>query len=217
VTASSRRRWLAPAVAIGAGLVTPLGESQAMGAAGYSPSESAYRSGKAAATDGEARRHFQRGIDTARAVLSASPDAPNALLWLSANLAGEALTHGRIFALGVIPEIEGTLLRLDQTNPLYDHAAAARSLANLYWKAPAIISVGSSRKASQYFLQALARAPDFPGNQAMAAAFFADRGDCARARPLATAVSARVDLDTFGPDADEWRQLARAALEDCEP
>ncbi len=188
-----------------------------MGTSGYSPSESAYRSGKAAATDEEARRHFQRGIDTARAALSASPDAPNALLWLSANLAGEALTHGRIFALGVIPEIEGTLLRLEQTNPLYDHAAAARSLANLYWKAPAIISVGSSRKASQFFLQALARAPDFPGNQAMAAAFFADRGDCGRARPLATAVSARVDLDTFGPDADEWRRLARAALEDCAP
>jgi hypothetical protein len=181
----------------------------------YSPSESAYRSGKAASSDDEARRHYQRGIDSARGVLAARPDEPNALLWLSANLAGEALTHGKLFALRVIPEIEATLLRLDQTSPLYDHAAAARSLANLYWKAPALISVGSSRKAATYFLQALARAPDFPGNQAMAASYFADHGDCARARPLALAVDGRDDLASFGPDAVEWRQLARAALDDC--
>ena len=180
-----------------------------------SQSEAAYRLGKAAADDRAARREYQRGIDSARSVLAASPDEPGALLWLAANLAGEALTHGKVFALGVIPEIERTLLRLEQTSPLYDHAAAARSLANLYWKAPALISVGSSKKAAALFQQALARAPDFPGNQAMAAAFFADQGDCPRARALAAAVEARADLDRFGPDAAEWRQLARTALQDC--
>ena len=180
-----------------------------------SQSEAAYRLGKAAASSTDARREYQRGIDSARSVLSASPDEPSALLWLAANLAGEALTHGKVFALGVIPEIETTLLRLERTSPLYDHAAAARSLANLYWKAPALISVGSSKRAAAFFQQALARAPDFPGNQAMAAGFFADQGDCARARALAAAVEARADLDGFGPDAAEWRQLARAALQDC--
>jgi len=180
-----------------------------------SQAETSYRLGKAAATDREARAQYQRGIDSARSVLAASADEPGALLWLAANLAGEALTHGKVFALGVIPEIESTLLRLEQTSPLYDHAAAARSLANLYWKAPALISVGSSKKAAALFKQALARAPDFPGNQAMAAAFFADQGDCAQARTLAAAVEARADLETFGPDAAEWRRLARAALQDC--
>ena len=180
-----------------------------------SQAETSYRLGKAAATEREARAQYQRGIDSARSVLAASADEPGALLWLAANLAGEALTHGKVFALGVIPEIESTLLRLEQTSPLYDHAAAARSLANLYWKAPALISVGSSKKAAALFKQALARAPDFPGNQAMAAAFFADQGDCAQARTLAAAVEARADLETFGPDAAEWRRLARAALQDC--
>lgn len=183
--------------------------------AAASQAETSYRLGKAAATDREARAQYQRGIDSARSVLAASADEPGALLWLAANLAGEALTHGKVFALGVIPEIESTLLRLEQTSPLYDHAAAARSLANLYWKAPALISVGSSKKAAALFKQALARAPNFPGNQAMAAAFFADQGDCAQARTLAAAVEARADLDTFGPDAAEWRRLARAALQDC--
>jgi len=180
-----------------------------------SQAQKEYHLGKAAGGGREARAHYQRGVDSARSVLATTADEPGALLWLAANLAGEALTHGKVFALGVIPEIESTLLRLEQTSPLYDHAAAARGLANLYWKAPALISVGSSTKAAAFFQQALARAPAFPGNQAMAAAFFADRGDCARARALAAAVDGRADLETFGPDAAEWRQLARAALHDC--
>ncbi len=191
------------------------GEVMAVKDPGPSQIQLAYREGKASANDKKARVHYQRGIDLARGLLNTTPDAPDALLWLAANLAGEALTHGRLFALGVIPEIESTLLRLEQVNPRHDHAAAARALANLYWKAPAMISVGSSRKASRYFTLALERDPTFPGNQAMAAAFFADRGNCARARPLALAVAARSDLDTFGVDAAEWRQLARDTLQDC--
>ena len=180
-----------------------------------SPIEQAYRAGKAAGDDEAARAHFQRGIDLARAALSTTPDAPDALLWLSANLAGEALTHGKLYALRVIPEIEATLLQLERVAPAHDHAAAARALANLYWKAPAVISIGSSKKAAAYFELALKRAPDFPGNQAHAAAFYASERNCARAAPLAAAVAARGDLDAFGPDAAEWRQLARDVLRDC--
>jgi hypothetical protein len=178
--------------------------------------EQAYRAGKAASGDDQARRHYQRGIDVAREALRAAPDDPAALLWLAANLAAEALTHGRFRALARIPEIESTLLRLEALHPGYDHAAGARSLANLYWKAPALISIGSSKKAAVYFQLALERAGDFPGNQAMAAAFWVDYRDCGRARPLALAVASRSDLDRFGPDAAEWRALARAALRDCD-
>ena len=180
-----------------------------------SPIEQAYRAGKAAGDDDAARAQYQRGIDLARGVLARTPDQPDALLWLSANLAGEALTHGKLHALRVIPEIERTLLRLEHVAPSYDHAAAARALANLYWKAPAVISIGSSKKAAAYFELALRRAPDFPGNQAHAAAFYASERNCARAAPLAAAVAARGDLDAFGPDAAEWRQLARDVLRDC--
>jgi tetratricopeptide (TPR) repeat protein len=177
--------------------------------------EKAYRAGKAASDDDVARARYQRGIDLARRTLQATPDQPDALLWLAANLAGEALTHGKLYALRVIPEIERDLLRLEAVAPDHDHAAAARVLANLYWKAPAVISIGSSKKAAAYFELALRRAPDFPGNQAHAAAFYASMRDCARAFPLARAVSGRGDLDAFGPDAAEWRQLAQQVLRDC--
>jgi hypothetical protein len=180
-----------------------------------SPIEQAYRAGKSAVDEDVARGHYQRGIDLARQTLARSPDQPDALLWLAGNLAGEALTHGKLRALRVIPEIEQTLLRLEQVAPSHNHAAAARGLANLYWRAPSVISIGSSKKAAAFFELALRRAPDFPGNQAQAAAFYASARDCARGAPLAAAVAARRDLDSFGPDAAEWRQLAREVLRDC--
>jgi hypothetical protein len=207
-----RRAWqlaiISGWLALGAGVV-------AMGAEPSGEAERAYRTGKAAPNDGEARRHYRYGIDLARETLRTTPDDPAALLWLAANLGGEALTHGRLYALRVISDIEATLLRLDQQHPDYDHAAAARALGNLYWKAPALISVGSTKKATSYFLLALARAPSFPGNQALAAAFFADRGDCARARPLALEIEGRGDLAALGLDAAEWRQLAAQVLARC--
>jgi hypothetical protein len=179
-----------------------------------SPIERAYRDGEMASGDA-ARGHYRRGIDLARGVLRTAPDDPDALLWLAANLAGEALARGKLRALSVIPEIEATLLHLERVAPTYDHGASARALANLYWRAPAIISVGSWKRAAAYFDLALARAPSFPGNQALAAAFYADGRDCARARPLALAVAARADLDAFGPDAAGWRTLVEGVLRDC--
>jgi hypothetical protein len=177
--------------------------------------EQAYRAGKATGDDGAKRAQFQRGIDLARGTLAARPDDPDALLWLSANLAGEALTHGKMAALHIVPEVEATLLHLERVAPMYNHAAAARGLANLYWKAPSFLSVGSTKKADSYFRLALSRAPTYPANQAMAAAFYADRHDCGVAAPLADAVVRRADLDTFGPDAAEWRKLATEALTRC--
>ena len=213
-----RRAWplaiISGWLALGTGVVA-MGAERAEGAEISGEAERAYRAGKAAPNDSQARRHYQRGIDVARETLKTRPDDPPSLLWLAANLGGEALTHGRLHALGVISDIEATLVRLDQQHPDYDHAAAARALGNLYWKAPALISVGSTRKATSYFLFALGRAPDFPGNQALAAAFFADNGDCARARPLALAVQNRGDLAAIGLDAAEWKQLAAQALARC--
>jgi len=180
-----------------------------------SPIQQAYRSGQAAPDKEAARAHYRHGIDLAREILQRAPDDADALLWLAANLGAEALTHGKLYALRVIGEIESTLLHLERVNPNYDDAAAARSLANLYWKAPAIISVGSTKKAASYFQLALARAPEFPGNQALVAGFYLDQHDCGRARPLALAVSARADLDAFGPDAAEWRKIVADVFGSC--
>jgi tetratricopeptide (TPR) repeat protein len=136
-------------------------------------------------------------------------------LWLAANLGGEALSHGKLHALGAIGEIEGTLLRLDQRYPDYDSAAASRALGRLYHKAPAWISVGDNKKAATYLEKALARAPEFPGNWAFAADFYDERHDCARALPLARRLVAAPRLDSYGFDAREWREIAARVQADC--
>jgi tetratricopeptide (TPR) repeat protein len=177
--------------------------------------ERAYRAGQRAGDGDEARRRYQEGIALARQGLARDPHDPASLLWLAANLAGEALTHGKLYALGVIGDIERTLLQLEHDDPDYDHAAAARVLGRLYQKAPAIISVGSSRKAAAYLQEALARAPDFPGNWAFAADFYLDQHDCDRARPLGERLRAAGDLDRYGIDAREWREIAARVADDC--
>lgn len=178
-------------------------------------SERAYRAGQLAGDSPEARQRFADGIGLARQALQRDPHDPAALLWLAANLGGEALTHGKLYALRVIGEIERTLLQLEHDDPAYDHAAAARVLGRLYHKAPALISVGSSRKAAAYLEEALARAPEFPGNWAFAADFYLDRHDCARAKPLADRLRAAGALDRFGVDGREWREIATHVADDC--
>jgi tetratricopeptide (TPR) repeat protein len=175
----------------------------------------AYRAAQAAPDRDQSRREYQRGIALARAALTRDPNDPAGLLWLAANLGGEALTHGKLHALGVVGEVERTLLRLDQVNPDYAHAAAARALGRLYQKAPSIISVGNNKKAADYLQRALARAPDFPGNWAYTADFLSEQGDCTRALPLAQRLRAAPDLDRYGADAREWRDLAARVLAHC--
>jgi len=175
----------------------------------------AYRAAQVEPDRDESRRDYQRGIALARTALARDPNDPGGLLWLAANLGGEALTHGKVHALGVVDEVERTLLRLDQVSPGYDHAAASRALGRLYQKAPSIISVGNSKKAADYLERALVRAPDFPGNWVYAADFYAEQGDCGRALPLAQRLRAATDLDRYGIDAREWRDLAARVLARC--
>jgi tetratricopeptide (TPR) repeat protein len=191
--------------------------SAATALASGADSRTSFYAGKAAEERKDrktARAHYQQGIALARAALARDPADPAGLLWLAGNLGGEALTHGKLHALGVIGEIESTLLKLEATHPEYDHAAAARVLGRLYHKAPALISVGSSKKAAHYLGLALARAPDFPGNWAFAADFYESRGDCQRAAPLAVRVLA-ADLKAHGVDAKEWQEIARDVIDEC--
>jgi tetratricopeptide (TPR) repeat protein len=207
--------WLAPiawAALLGLGAATGVAAPPPVSA---DEARQAYRAGQLAPDRDQGRQAYQRGIDLARHVLARDPDDPGGLLWLAANLGGEALTHGKLYALGVIGEIERTLLRLDQRSPNYDSAAAARALGRLYHQAPALISVGDNQKAAAYLEKALSRAPEFPGNWAFAADLYAEKRDCARALPLARRLAATSQLDAYGFDAREWRQIAARVLADC--
>jgi hypothetical protein len=185
----------------------------AAAAAGAAPTNrgaarAAWIAGKRAQGE-ERRRQFNAGVAAARVLLQADPDDPEGLLWLAANLGGEALERGKLSALQVLPDMERLLLRLEERHPQYDHAAAARTLGVLYQKAPALISIGSNARARVYFERALQRDGRYPPNLALAAEFFDDVGDESRARSLARAYLAAPADESEHPDAPEWRKNAQ--------
>lgn len=174
----------------------------------------AYQAGQAAREGKMRRALFTRGMELARARLARQADDPEGLYWLALNLGAEALERGKLSALPVVPRMEQLLLTLDQANPSFEHAGAARVLGRLYHLAPAVISVGSNAKAKQFLLRAVALAPDHPGNLAFAADFLLDHGDRVQARRLAERCLDHLHTRDFGRDANEWSELAHHVIEE---
>jgi hypothetical protein len=168
----------------------------------------AYLAGKRATAADDRRRQFSAGVAEARARLATAPDDPAGLLWLAANLGAEALEQGKVVALRVLPEMERLLLHLEAVAPDYDHAAAARTLARLYHKAPPFISIGSNKKARLYWEKALTRAGDFPANQVLAADFLDDDDQDERALQLAARYLRHPVTVAENPEAAEWQETA---------
>ena len=175
--------------------------------------ESSYRLGRAAKISSERQRHFREGMSRAQACLAGHPEDPEGLYWLAVNTGAEALERGRLQALPALPEMERLLLRCHAVSPSYEHAGPARVLGRLYQKAPAVISIGSSKKARQWLETALATAPDFPGNLAFAADFLSNQGEPQRADGLARKCLALLTGRDYGPDGEEWRTVAMEVLE----
>lgn len=178
-----------------------------------SEARESYWLGRAAADSQTRVVLFQRGIDAAKRLLAAKADDPEGLFWLAANRGAHALERGKLVALGVLPEMERLLLQLDKIAPRFENAGAARTLGTIYSVAPPVISIGSRAKAKLAFDRALALAPDFLGNLALAAEFYEHQGETDRAVALAKKALS-VPPPVGDPEASTWLALARRILEE---
>jgi hypothetical protein len=217
-SAAPRRDFLAFGVAAFGSLlarrVVAAGEERRMSTPSGSPRDS-YRAGQRAKRSDERKKLFQEGITRAKAILAQRPEDPEGLFWLAVNLGAEALERGKLQALPVLPEMERLLLACHKAAPQYEHAGAARVLGRLYDKAPSVISIGSSAKARTWLERALALAPDFPGNLAFAADYLVRNDEETRAGQLARrCLQVLAKGGDFGPEADEWKTLAREVVEE---
>jgi len=175
--------------------------------------KTAYETGRLTASKDVRERCFLRGMELAKARLASNPDDAEGLYWLAVNMGAHALERGRMSALPVVPRMEALLVRLDQVDPRYEDAGAARVLGRLYHQAPAVISVGSNKKAARFLARAMTLAPSHPGNLAFAADFEAAHGSKAVAREYAARCLAALSGRPLGPEEKEWMELARDAME----
>jgi hypothetical protein len=196
------------------GIVALLSLPRSVHADDRESARSAYQAGRAAQDSKTRRVLFSRGMELARARLANQANDSEGLYWLAVNMGAEALERGKLSALPVVPRIEALLLTLDKVDPHFEQAGAARVLGRLYHQAPAVISVGSSAKARQFLLRAVALAPDHPGNLVFAADFLVDHGDKERARAFAERCMRRLGEQDFGREADEWGDIARHVIEE---
>lgn len=174
--------------------------------------KAAYEAGRVATAQADRERSFALGMQLAKARLASKPEDAEGLYWLAVNMGAHALERGKLSALPVVPRMEALLLRLDQVDPRYQDAGAARVLGRLYHQAPAVISVGSNKKAGQFLAKAISLAPNHPGNLAFAADFEAAHGDRATARIYAGRCLAALSGRALGPEEKEWVALARGVL-----
>jgi hypothetical protein len=175
--------------------------------------KAAYDAGRLA-TDKTAReRSFAKGMEIAKARLATNPDDSEGLYWLAINMGAHALERGKMSALPVVPRMEALLLRLDQVDARYESAGAARVLGRLYHQAPAIVSVGSNKKAERFLAKAMSLAPSHAGNLAFSADFLASHGDKSVARTYAARCLAALSGRPLGPEEKEWVELANEVME----
>lgn len=107
------------------------------------------------------------GIGACRAAVARESNSAPAHYYLATNLGELAQAEApSLTAYRLVHEVEREFLKAAELDVRFDHAGPARTLGELYFKAPGWpLSVGSTRKAREWFERAVAVSPDYPGNQ----------------------------------------------------
>ncbi len=139
-----------------------------------------------------------------------NPIDPGALYdWIA--IKGElASLKNKLVALTYIKPLEKAALSLKKIAPEYEGYAADRILGYLYDNAPSFISIGSSKKAREHYLLALAGAPHYPANGLSYAEFLLRKGDKVGAMFHARDALADNSADRYPLEAAAWGQQGEA-------
>jgi tetratricopeptide (TPR) repeat protein len=106
------------------------------------------------------------GIAACRQAINQQTNSAPAHYYLATNLGELAQAEApSLAAYKLVHEVEREFKAAADLDVRFDHAGPARSLGELYYQAPGWpLSVGSNRKAREWFERAVALAPDYPAN-----------------------------------------------------
>jgi tetratricopeptide (TPR) repeat protein len=109
----------------------------------------------------------QLGIAACREAVARESNSAPAHFYLAGNLGELAQAEApSLTAYRLVFEVEREFLKAAELDVHFDHAGPARTLGELYYKAPSWpLSVGSKHKAQEWFERAVELSPDYPGNQ----------------------------------------------------
>lgn len=152
---------------------------------------------------------FEEGLAAAEEARELAPNDPAAIIWWAANKGAIADIKRNLAALKTIKEIEGVLLKLKAKAPAFGYAAADRALGVLYHKAPGFISIGSNKKAEKHLREAVALAPEYPGNHLALADFLEATDKPEEAAKIVSALLENAewrskDYGDFSPERAGW-------------
>jgi hypothetical protein len=120
------------------------------------------------ATNDAQRAMFARlGITTCRESIAWESNSAPAHYYLATNLGELAQAEApSLTAYRLVHEVEREFKTAAELDVHFDNAGPARTLGELYFQAPGWpMSVGSTRKAREWFERAATLAPEYPGNQ----------------------------------------------------
>ncbi len=106
------------------------------------------------------------GIAACHVAVARESNSAPAHFYLASNLGELAQAEApSLTAYRLVYEVEREFLKAAELDVRFDHAGPARTLGELYYKAPGWpLSVGSKRKAREWFERAVNLSPDYPGN-----------------------------------------------------
>ena len=109
----------------------------------------------------------RRGIEVCRAWVVREPKSGPGHYYLAMNLGELAQAEApSITAYKLVHEVEREFKLAADLDVRFDFAGPARTLGELYFQAPSWpLSVGSKRKAREWFERAVGLAPEYPDNQ----------------------------------------------------
>ena len=121
-----------------------------------------------AATNETSRADFSRqGIAASQAAIARDPKSAPAHYYLAMNVGELAQAEApSLAAYRLVHEVEREFKMAADLDEKFDHAGPVRNLGALYFQAPGWpLSVGSKKKAREWFERAARLAPDYPENQ----------------------------------------------------
>jgi len=155
---------------------------------------------------------FDKGRRYGERAVKADAKNAGAHYWLAVNM-------------GKWGEVRGLLKSLSQVKPMRDHLEAARSidpryyyggpdrvLGRLYFKAPAVVSIGNKKKAEEHLRRSLAMFPDYSLTLLYLAEVLIDAGKDQEARSLLERLLSLEPMPGFEQELETDKEAARELL-----